>query len=239
MSEHITVVLITYGNQLIPERTEYAVRTVNAVTQHLRYPNWSFYVSDDGSSPEHLNAVREAVQNSGHSVIGWHSEHISYGAGCNRALRAAHELGTLTLMLEDDWELMRDLDLWQYAALLMERPDIGMVRMGYLSQGISAVCFGHSGFLYWTLDDQQSRNYSSFAFAGHPALIHRRLFEVVGDYPEKKQPGETELGMAWKVASKVGPKVVWPAALGERGPWGAIGAVQSYEWDGGTGRSYS
>lgn len=231
MSEHITVILITYGHT--PERTEYAVRTVNAVTKHMRYPEWSWYVSDDGSKSEHLDAVSGAISKSGHRIIGGHSDHISYGAGANLGLQKAFEFGSLALMLEDDWELHRDLDIWKYAALLMERPDIGMVRMGYINPGLSGTVVGHNGSLYWALDDSQSRNYSVFGFAGHPALVHQRFFDHDGMYPERLQPGDTELAMCWKVAARYGPKIVWPCELGERGPWGAIGAVQSYEWKGG------
>ncbi len=216
----------------------YAVRTIQAVSRHLHYPNWSWYISDDGSQSEHLAAITEAIQHTERPVIGVHTERISYGAGCNRALGMAFQQGDLVLMLEDDWELLHDFDLWKYAALLMERPDIGMIRMGYINAGLSGTTFGHNGSLYWALDDSQSRNYSVFAFAGHPALIHHRFFDHVGTYPEKLQPGDTELAMCWEVASRYGPKIVWPCELAERGPWGAIGAVQSYEWDGGSGAAY-
>jgi hypothetical protein len=171
-------------------------------------------------------------------MIDWHTDHISYGAGANKGLNAAFQKGDLVLMLEDDWELTRDLDLWKYAALLMERPDIGMVRMGYINTGVEATSLGHSGTIYWALNDTQSRNYSVFAFAGHPALIHHRLLSAVKGYPERLQPGDTELQMCWRVASTIGPRIVWPAELGERGPWAAIGTVQSYNWDGGSGAEY-
>lgn len=234
MSEHITVILITYGHT--PERTQYAVRTIGGVYKHLRYPDWSWYVSDDGSQSEHLDAVTYAIKSRTpemRPIVGGHSDHISYGAGANRGLQEAFKHGSLVLMLEDDWELFRDLDIWKYAALLMERPDVGMVRMGYINTGLSGTVIGHNGSLYWALDDSQSRSYSVFGFAGHPALIHQRFFDHVGLYPERLQPGDTELAMCWKVASRYGPKVVWPCELGERGPWGAIGTVQSYEWQGG------
>lgn len=147
----MTVILITYGST--PERTEYAVRTVRAVAQHLRYPNWSWYFSDDGSGEEHLSVVTDALLSSGHRILNGHSDHISYGAGVNLGLQAAFGEGDLVLMLEDDWELSRSLDVWKYAALLMERPDIGMVRMGYLNAGLAGTLLGHNGTAYWVLDD--------------------------------------------------------------------------------------
>lgn len=173
------------------------------------------------------------MERTGHAVVGWHSERISYGAGANRAVQAGLQLGDLVLMLEDDWELSRKLDIWKFAALTMERPDVGMVRMGYLNQGLSGKVFAHAGSLYWSLNDEQSREYSSFAFAGHPSVIHRHFFDKFGTYPERWQPGETELKMCWQVSASYGPKIVWPAEMGAAGPFGHIGGVQSYEWNGG------
>lgn len=227
MSEPITVVLLTC------KRTEYALRTIEAVGRHLRYPNWSWYIADDGSNDEHHVTVGNACIATDRPIIGHHNEAISYGMGANWALEEAFKVGQLVLMLEDDWELTSPLDIWKWAALLMERPDIGMVRTGYLNTGLQAELVSHNGSQYWMLDDTNSRHHSSLAFAGHPALIHQRLFEAYGYYPEHWQPGETELRMAWQVSASLGPAVVWPAELGSAGPWAHIGGVQSYEWNGG------
>ena len=227
MSEPLTVVLITY------KRTDYAVRTVRALNANLHYPNWGWYVSDDGSPREHMQQVEENIDAGDRHLVGSHTESISYGAGCNRALNEAFSQGQLVLMLEDDWELSQPLDVWKWAALLMERPDIGMVRMGYLNVGLGANLIGHNGSLYWMLDDTESRHHSTFAFAGHPALIHQRFFDSYGGYPEKWQPGDTELRMCWQVASQQGPAIVWPVELGAAGPFAHIGGQQSYDWNGG------
>lgn len=227
MTEHLTVVLITY------KRTDYAVRTIQALGTFLHYPTWGWYISDDGSPSEHLEAVTAATVLTDRPPVGSHSEAISYGAGANRGLTEAFKHGQLVLMLEDDWELTRPLDIWKWAALLMERPDIGMVRTGYLNTGIRGDVISHNGSQYWTLDDTESRHHSSHAFAGHPALIHQRFFDSYGLYPERWQPGETELRMCWQISSQSGPAIVWPAELGAAGPWAHIGGQQSYDWNGG------
>lgn len=227
MSEPLTVVLLTY------ERTEYAVRTIKAASQLLYYPDWVWFVADDGSSEEHCDALAHALEESGRPVWGISSIKGSYGESANRGLDVAFQHGNLVLMLEDDWELTEPLDIWKYAALLMERPDIGMVRMGYLNAGVAGSVIAHQGSLYWALDDQESRKHSSFAWAGHPALIHRRMFEMCGYYPERWQPGETELHMCWQVSEFREPMIVWPAELGMAGPWAHIGGEQSYTWNGG------
>lgn len=227
MSEPLTVILITY------KRTDYAMRVIHAVGKFLHYPDWGWYVSDDGSDSEHDMWVRGSCEATDRELIGSHNEAISYGAGANRGLKKAFEQGQLVLMLEDDWELTQPLDIWKWAALLMERPDIGMVRMGYLNNGLRGDLIGHNGSLYWMLDDSESRHHSSMAFAGHPALIHQRFFDSYGLYPERWQPGETELRMSWQVSAVPGPAIVWPAELGAAGPWAHIGGIQSYDWNGG------
>lgn len=227
MSEHLTIVLITY------RRTDYALRTINNVCDNLRYPNFSWYVADDGSDEAHVNTILETLDRRKQSLLGWHREPISYGAGANRGVRLGLDRGDLVLMLEDDWALEQPLDIWAWCALLMEQQEIGMVRMGYINAGIDAQLVSLNGSLYWALNDERSRTFSSFAFAGHPSIIHRRFFDEYGYYPERWQPGETELKMCWQVAALDGPLVVWPITLGERGPWGHIGAHQSYQWNGG------
>ena len=227
MSEFLTVVLLTY------KRTDYAVRTIQAVSARLQYPNWGWYISDDGSDALHHETVWEACIATDRPIVGHHNGALSYGGGANAALDVAFRQGQLVLMLEDDWELTRPFDIWKYAAVLMERPDIGMVRTGYLNTGLGATLISHSGSQYWILDDSESKHHSSHAFAGHPAIIHQRFFDSYGWYPERWQPGETELRMCWHVTSIEGPVIVWPAELGAAGPWAHIGGIQSYEWNGG------
>ncbi len=213
----IVVILLTY------QRTEYAVRTIRAALAHLRYQgNLLWYVADDGSTAEHVAAVHEAL--AGQKVIGAHSERIGYGAGANKAWHVAHEHADLTLWLEDDWELRAELDLTSYARLLTDTPDIGMVRLGYLNLGMAGQVFGYDGKLYWRLE----RAVNPYVFTGHPSLRHRRFREAYGPYPEGLNPGQTELGYAWLFRSGQGPDIVFPAANGEWGPFGHIGAEKSY-----------
>lgn len=226
MSEPCTIILITAGTS--PERTEYALRTIRSVRDNLRYPNLAWFVADDGSEGSHVDQVVGAL--SGADVIGVYSERDSYGKSCNAGICAARGFGNLMLFLEDDWELYHPLDIWPFAAALMEDDSIGMVRMGYLNAGVKGETFGNRGQLYWRLDDE-----SPYIFTGHPSLRHMRFHDHAGDYTERLQPGETELSMAWKYKASARPKpsIVWPCMLGQSGSFGHIGSVQSYVWNGG------
>lgn len=222
----ITIIFQTYA------RTDYALATIEAAKAQLHYSDLRWYVADDGSSPEHVQAVIEAFWSNGIEVQ-WHSERTSYGMNTNRAIAAAMEISPLYLPLEDDWILQEPLDLWPYADLLLSTEDIGMVRLGYLNAGLTGQLEALRDGLYWRLDDTGGREASRYAFTGHPSLRHRRYHEAHGLYPEGWQPGDTENLYAAQYQVGKGADIVWPAVLGISGPFGHIGAVKSYDWNGG------
>lgn len=216
--EPVVAILLTY------ERTEYALRTIAAARRQLRYPDLRWYIADDGSRPEHLAAVQEALQ--GEQIAGWHTlPGGTYGANANRAWDAAAAVSRLTFWLEDDWELRQPFDLRPYADLLMDDERFGMVRLGYLNLGMAGLTIGHAGRLYWWLNRESPEAY---VFTGHPALRHQRFRDAYGPYTEGLRPGETELSYAWQYRTLPGPGIVWPAGLGENGVFGHIGERQSY-----------
>jgi len=220
MAEPIVILLQTW------ERTEVALRTIAAAREFLRYPDLRWYVADDGSRPEHVAAVAAALE--GATVIGGHSERLGYGATANKAIRAAEEVSRLLFFLEDDWELTCPLDLWQYAALLMESHEIGMVRLGNLNLDIRGRTWAHNGLIYWKLDKEPHIE-GTPVFTGHPSLRHRRYREAYGWYPEGLGPGDTELAYAYqfRLGSQDAPGIVWPADYPPGGYFGHIGAVKT------------
>jgi glycosyltransferase involved in cell wall biosynthesis len=218
MTEPIVIVLQTF------KRTDVALRTIAAARQYLHYPDLRWYVADDGSPQAHVDAVIEALGDA--PIIGLHSERRGYGGNINAAIQAAHDVAALVLPLEDDWELIAPLDLYPYAALLMEREDIAMVRLGYLNPGIRGECVAHSGALYWKLDHEPAEHWQ-LAFTGHPSLRHRRYRQAYGDYPTGLGPGDTELAYAYQYRVGSGPAIVWPAAYPPNGLFSHIGTVKT------------
>lgn len=226
MTEPINVVLLTYGNG--DERTEYAVRTAEAMVKHLAYPELAFYIADDGSNQRHLDSVLKCFE--GQPVSGWHTiPGGTYGANVNKAYAAVKDISKLTMWIEDDWVLRDRLDLYPYAALLMEQESIGMVRLGYLNLNMSGKVFGHSGRLYWRLD----RDADDYVFTGHPSVRHNRFFDAYGNYQEGLNPGLTELSYGLQYRRGSGPDIVWPVGLVDDremwGPFDHVGEKQSYE----------
>jgi hypothetical protein len=221
MAEPIVIVLQTW------ERTDVAMRTIVAARRNLRYGGrLAWYVADDGSRPEHLDACLGTLN--ADDVVGWHSQRRGYGGNSNAAWLAADAVGALTFWLEDDWELTAPLDLYPYAALLMERPEIGMVRLGNLNLDIRGRTWGHGGHVYWTLD-RIPHHEGTPVFTGHPSLRHRRYREAHGLYPEGLKPGETELAYAYQFrqGSHDAPGIVWPADYPPTSLFGHIGEVKT------------
>lgn len=220
MAEPIVVIIQTW------ERTECAVRTIRAARQHLRYPDLRWYVADDGSRMEHVEAVMQALE--GVVYVGGHTERLGYGATANKAIHAAEQVSRLLLFLEDDWELTRDLDLYPYAALLMESTEIGMVRLGNLNLDIRGRTWAHGGVVYWKLD-REPHIEGTPVFTGHPSLRHRRYREAYGPYPEGLIPGDTELAYAYQFrqGSPDAPGIVWPADYPPTSYFGHIGEIKT------------
>jgi hypothetical protein len=218
----VTILLLTF------KRTDYAIRTVQAVAKHIRYQgDLLWYVADDGSDEEHWRTVNTLIDSISDKRIGYHTlPGGTYGENASKGWHVALDHCDITLFLEDDWELRQELNITPYVNLLMNTPRIGMVRMGYLNLGMRGTVFGHMGKLFWELD----RTVDPYVCTGHPCLRHRRFREAYGAIPAGLNPGETELAYALQYRDAVfGPEIVWPAELGEGSNWfGHIGEAKSY-----------
>jgi hypothetical protein len=215
MTEPITVILQTF------QRTEYALRTIAAARANLRYSDLRWYVADDGSRPEHVEAVLGALPDAR-----YHSARRGYGGNANAAWAVAES--ALCFFLEDDWELTQPLDLYPYACLLMECQEVGMVRLGLLNLDLRGRTWGHGGRVWWKLD-REPHHEGTPVFTGHPSLRHRRYLGAYGGYPEGLSPGDTELAYAYQFRQGTpdAPGIVWPADYPANGYFAHIGTIKS------------
>ena len=212
----LAVVLLTYN------RTEYAIRTIEAFRKNIRNEDTAWYIADDGSPESHVSAVVAALE--GERLLGLHSERIGYGAGANRAWAAVNQHCDTSLWLEDDWILESPLEAERFMRVLDQNKSVGMIRLGYLNKNMRGWALPYCGNLYWLLE----RGADSYVFTGHPSFRHRRFYDDYGGYPEGLNPGETELGMAYRFRMGVGSEILYPAFIGEYGLFGHIGAEKSY-----------
>lgn len=219
----IAVVLLTYN------RLDYARKTIASVAKNLKLPPgdevW-FHIADDGSEQEYRDNLWElAKKHWGDNVSMTNSERRGYGASYNAATQLVHDVADLILPLEDDWELVRKLDLTPIAAAL-RNDTFGCVRMGYIgtTQELRGK-FVRAQDLWWLALDPDSPE--PHVFAGHPRLETVDWERYVGPWPEGMGAGATEFAVAHRPEARRG--VAWPADLIK--PTGDafahIGAVQA------------
>lgn len=192
------------------DRLEIAKKTLHSL-YNLHSPEeiW-LHIADDGSSQEY----RDELFTVGHVLFSdrvsiSNSERGGYGASYNLATQATHLIADLLLPLEDDWELMRPLDLSPMVELL-RRGEANCVRLGYVgwTQRLRSWFFGSGGYTWLQLDpDSEERH----VFAGGPRLETRDFERSIGPWPEGEFAGWTEHIVAGKPESRQG--VVWPADL--------------------------
>lgn len=207
----VVALLITY------KRTNLAVRTIEGVQNNLVYPKdrLSWHVADDGSPAEHKDLLLRLC---GEGTSYTNAERKGVGRSMNLGMQAALQRADYILWLEDDWELTQQFDLRPCVQLLEESQDLGMVRLGYISPGISGKLVSGAGRLWWRLQKGET-----YTFTGHASLRHKRFCQVYGAYHEGLTAGETELWYCGKVNGTIGPDVVVPAFTGEWGAFGHIG----------------
>lgn len=218
----VAIVLVTYA------RTKYAVWTAESVRKNLIYEGeLGWYVGDDGSPQSHFDEVVAAVGKE--NIFDCHSEDFMPGRrlpgkSWNKAWEVSHRWAPIVLFLEDDWTLLRTLDITPYVKLLMENEKVGMVRLGHLAINLNMTSVGYAGIHYL----QMWRN-MQYAFSGNPSLRHRRFADTYGPYNEDVTPGDTELDYDYRFRIKSGPEIWWPVDLGGWGIFSHIGSEQSYE----------
>lgn len=220
----VIVLIVTF------RRLRLAIETINSVRANLTYPNLGFHIADDGSGPEYVDALREAIGNT-YSVTVSDAARSGVGKNMNLGIHAVLDRADLWLHLEDDWFLNEPLDLLPCVQLLMEDETIGMVRLGRLSAGLTGESMAGANKLWWRL----KKNSDTYVFSGNAALRHRRFHSHYGPYKEGLMPGQTELDYCNKFNSKTGPDIVWPAWLNTEQTFSHLGDSHSFKWQMETG----
>lgn len=213
---------------LTATRTEYAVRTVRSFCKNFEYQNLGWYVAGDGSDEAHMVAISEELSKYGARIIGSHSEKMGPGPSWNKAIKESLKKADLILWVENDWELKNEFDVTRYVKLLMDKPEVGMVRLSYMAVGLDLYSVGHDGTHYVRM--QKSTQY---AYSGNPSIRHRRYFDAYPWYPTNADvnPGQCEIWHDNEFRKKEGPEIWWPLDLphgGWGGGFGHIGQEQSY-----------
>ena len=201
----LCILLLTYL------RTEMAVRTVNGIAEKLDYPKElvTFYVADDGSPSTHMDAILMAISNGGYKLSGYHNQKFQHGTpfcgiGWNMGLRKAHQTSDYIMLLEDDWVLKQPMDIRPYMWMLMERSDVGIVRMSGLTTDNILQVRAHRGIHY--LEYLRS---ARFCYSGNPHIRHLRFTEYYGLFDTDRTPGDMEVYFDGKFRHMANGPNIW------------------------------
>lgn len=213
MSDKIPVsIIITTYDKGDNARFNLLYKTVQALVDNIKYPNLYWIITDDGS-PNHDEMVEKikSIINSDRLIF-FNTDRKGVGFAKNNALRKAFETSPYVLMLEDDWELKEEFDLLPHVQLMLDHPDIGMIRLGYLGGEMDAH-YTDYGFLktYWTLLPASG----FYVYSGQVSLRSKNFYDIVGYHAEGLQAGQEEENMCWRYNDiKNPPKILWYAQYG-------------------------
>lgn len=186
----LAVVMLTYASSKESPRHEYAKKTAEALYKNLRYSgDIRWHIAHDGSPQECIDDYLEiwplaSVSNSNRN---------GYGASYNLATQVLHQDCEYFLMVEDDWELLRPLNLDPIVVALDEGLDC--VRLGYLgwTQQVRGTLDKFADQTYFVFDHDMPEPH---VWAGHPRLETREFQRLIGIWPEGINPGSTEFEVA-------------------------------------------
>src|SRR3989304_424094 len=124
----VCILLLTYNRQV------YAERTLRSALDNIHYSgSLSVHIADDGTGPAYRQHLFELA--GGYSQVRGvgvtDAGRGGYGRNFNLATQTIHLHSQIVLPLEDDWELIRLLDL-DSLVLALNDPRVGCIRLGYL-----------------------------------------------------------------------------------------------------------
>ena len=221
----VCVLLLTYN------RLDYALTTISSTMRNLRGDHDIYvHVASDGDTDEYIAKLHTAALVNSSQVLfditHSNSGRGGYGANYNLATQTVHTVAEYVLVLEDDWELTRELDLDLYIQA-MDELGAGCMRLGYLgfTQPLRGELASAVGRIWLRLDPSSAEPH---VFSGHPRIESVAWQRSVGPWPEGLEPGQTEFAVAHIAESRHG--VVWP--MQEVKPYGDlyvhIGAERSW-----------
>lgn len=211
----VTIVLVTY------DRPAEIRTTILALQEHLCYTGrLSWHIADDGSSSPYLADLRRDFAHLRPTFS--RTERQGWGANVNKA--QLHVKTPYTFLIEDDYVLLRDLDLTACVSLMEMEQRIGMLRFGIVGHGFLCQCHetdvsglipdyrendanrGYTGagkVNWWEILFEQPRGpFTFYRYSNRPHLKHRRFHEFYGPYPEGFSLGQTEHAVNHRIAER-------------------------------------
>lgn len=196
--QSITIVMTTWIIESV--RKSVVERTLWSWQENLLYDgDINIHFADDGST------IGYATFNDFRGTSYSRQERHGVGASLNAGFKEAFKNSPLVLYAVDDWALTQEFDVTPWAQLLMEREDVGMVRLGPPHPELtSKIEMFTSNWQGWGL--RLDRH--NFAFGHRPALYHKRMIDAYGWFQEDCSALECERLYAENFCKTQGPDIV-------------------------------
>jgi hypothetical protein len=161
----------------VPERAEYLAQTLAAMKEHLVGLEQMDVVVSVLPAAE-MSRTNDVLAAYPFVHVIHQAEVLGIGDHINAAKAACQN--DVVLLVEDDWRLMRTLDLRDHARLLRSRPEIGMLHYTRTAGCALDVMSGESEYRILSIKTPSLYN-------DHPALHSRSLERIAGPMPLHQQ----------------------------------------------------
>ncbi len=212
----ITIIVATYYPDTEQGRIRKQMASV-AVKSWIRYLHYQgqleLHIADDGSELSDYKIFPYTDPMDGYDIsqLNIHTpvsfsrqERKGVGASLNTGFQEAFSKSPLAMIIYNDDVMLREtIDLTPWADLLMEREDIGAVRVGLPHPGLTGeVVLYPQG--YGLLVDRHN-----FAFSFRPTLFHKRFIDSYGWFLEGETALECERRYNIHVCESDGPDIIY------------------------------
>jgi len=218
------------------KRTEAALDTICSLEKYLKYPDLHFHIcddgsgeSDDGSGRPHIEVLLErfkqfAPDTTAHEMPTPHGE-FNTGGNINYGIELMRQQGDSIYLLNfDDWALLKELDIRPHVEVLDTCPEVGFIRLSWLTPGIAGVCVRYDaprslGPMMWLRIIRQWSTQNpwatdSYVVSMQPFIAHVRFHEAYGMFKENVYPGLCETEMTERYLQhpygENGPQILHP-----------------------------
>lgn len=230
----VTVVICTYN------RPNEIRQTITSLFNNLVYPQdrLRWHIADDGTGEGYVLRLQQFIIDSlAHRCEPYITHTITqrqgWGANVNAALLAVQS--DYVYFTEDDYVLLRPLDLRPHVALMETHKNVGLVRYGIAGHGMWTAV-READISAWMPEFQENSSdqgytgagklsyleihprmiageYGFYRYSNRPHLKHRRFHQHFGPYPEGLSLGRTEEAMNHLIGlhAKDSPALVCPS----------------------------
>jgi len=199
------------------KRPWYALITLYAILNCIKYSGPIKYMIADGGSPEwQIEMYRHVLKDCSHEILIEHSGSVS-----NLMNAAVERSGDIWIMALDDFYPTVQMNMDEDVEFLLTHPEVGHLRYAnmngwdtpHLKIYAELKVMHHQH--YWCID--KSRSHPNSLWTMGFSMMHRRMWDAYGPIPyvEPHQPGKVENMLNSQFANIDGPTVATPMRVWE------------------------